>query len=143
MHTPNNAQSWEHSNILSDAQSLPSVDDRSARPSGMKRLIRRMGLSSSENQDISHLPESSSSRSSGSLAKSFASTSSRTVNSDRSAYRPAGLLTRLLEGRSSENELPDIADMLEDDNLAWGAPPPKSSKSRRRRQESPQRANHM
>ncbi|KAH9846607.1 hypothetical protein C2E23DRAFT_569851 [Lenzites betulinus] len=103
-----------------------------------------MGLSPSDNQGVSHLQGSSSSRSSGSLAKSFASSSSPTLDSDRGAYRPAGLFARLLEGRTSENELPDIADMLEDDNLAWGALPPKASKSRRRsRKESPQRANRM
>ncbi|EIW65015.1 uncharacterized protein TRAVEDRAFT_16904 [Trametes versicolor FP-101664 SS1] len=126
MQSQTNSQPW---NVPSDVQSLPSVDDRStvARPSTVKRIIRRMGLSNTDGEHLSHLQGSSSSRSSGSLAKSFASNSARTVDS----YRPAGLFTRMLEGRSSREELPDVADMLEDDNLAWGVPA-KSAKPRRR-----------
>ncbi len=45
-------------NVPSDVQSLPSVDDRStgARPSTVKRIIRRMGLSNTDGEVSSNTP---------------------------------------------------------------------------------------
>ncbi|KAI0638989.1 hypothetical protein C8Q77DRAFT_1152010 [Trametes polyzona] len=138
MHTPADTSSWQSRNMPLDNHSLPSVDDRpgASRPSPVKRLIRRMGLSTTDGQGLSHLQDSSSARSSGSLAKSFASTSPPTLDGDRHSTRSTGLISRLLEGRASENELPDVAEWLEDDNLSWGKPVSKTSKTRRRRKDA-------
>ncbi|KAI0374574.1 hypothetical protein BV20DRAFT_1049350 [Pilatotrama ljubarskyi] len=124
---PKYSSSWEPTSLA------PDVDDRStaARPSPMKRLARRMGLSTSNGQDLSHLQGSHHSHSSGSLTRSFASTSAPTEDSRESGR---SVLSRL---RRPKEELPDVADMLEDDNLAWGATP---SKSRRRKNGSPARS---
>ncbi|KAI0358962.1 hypothetical protein OH77DRAFT_1420469 [Trametes cingulata] len=119
---PKYSPSWEPTSLPSD------VDDRSttARPSPIKRLARRMGLPTGNGQDLAHLQRSYNSHSSGSLTRSLASTTAPTEDS-RDSQRSNSFLSRL---RRPKEELPDVADMLEDDNLAWGGTP---SKSRRRK----------
>ncbi|KAI0666263.1 hypothetical protein C8Q78DRAFT_1083203 [Trametes maxima] len=124
VHTPEDTPAWD--------QITPSeIDERSttSRPSPVKRLIRRLGLSNADDQDLSHLHGPYNSSSSGSLAKSFASTTAPTFDGDdREASRPDSIFSRRA-GRAPKKELHDIAEMLDDDNLAWVPP----HKSRRRK----------
>ncbi|KAI0771013.1 hypothetical protein BD413DRAFT_679007 [Trametes elegans] len=114
----------------------PDMDDHSTapRPSPLKRLARRMGLSSADAQALPPGAQGSynwSSASSGSLAKSSASTTAPTAETgsvgSQEPGRASSLFSRRRKGPPKE-ELPDIADMLEDDNLAWVRPPPRPRK---------------
>ncbi|KAI0651455.1 hypothetical protein C8Q79DRAFT_1114411 [Trametes meyenii] len=123
-HTPEDTPSWD--------PMVPSeMDEHStaSRSSPVRRLVRRLGLSNKGNQDLSHLHGPYNSSSSGSLAKSFASTTAPTFDSDeREASRPGSIFSRRA-GHAPKKELHDIAEMLDDDNLAWVPP----HKSRRRK----------
>ncbi|KAI0662424.1 hypothetical protein C8Q70DRAFT_1051068 [Cubamyces menziesii] len=98
----------------------------SSRPSSVKRIIRRMGLATERGHtpSFAHAPYASSS--SGSLAKSCASMTAPTRSEEQHDEEPSSTSAssrRRARAGKVESEQRDVADMLEDENLAWGKPP--------------------
>ncbi|KAJ3008126.1 hypothetical protein NUW54_g3276 [Trametes sanguinea] len=118
MSSPVESSSWERS-----LPALPyDADERSmtSRSSSFNRVFRRIGISSRGSETSSHLGDYNA-RSMEGLDKSAASLSASTF-SEGASSRSGRRLDRRSRHEKTER---DVADMLEDDNLAWGAPPSK------------------